>query len=130
VSAAQEENSEAISIDDDVELLTEQIKALKELGAKDQKTQSAKTRATTSASGGVRHLPGGCGGWCTTAPLGCSTRPMNADFNRSAPSCALSDLIDRFELAHPVFSDPPPAKAKRHRDPRRTNPPRGLLHRR
>jgi hypothetical protein len=125
MSAAQEHPA-AISIDDDVELLTEQIEALKALGEQGEvsgnRIYDFSIRWGTALSGRLPRL-------VHYSWLGLLDE---ADESRFRALCTelrgLSDLITRFELAQPVFTDPPPAKAKRHRVPRRTAPRRELFH--
>ena len=127
MSAAQEENSLPVSIDDDVELLTEQINTLTELGRRDDvdddEVYDFSIRWGTALAGRLRRLVH----YSAVGSLG------EADQRRFRSLCeelrSLSDLIDRFGLAQPVFTDSPPASAKRHRGPRRAKSRRGLLHR-
>jgi hypothetical protein len=127
MSAAQE-HPVPVSIDDDVELLTEQIEALKTLGEQDEVGENRiydfSIRWGTALAGRLPRL-------VHYSSLGLLDE---ADESRFRALCTelrgLSDLIARFELAQPVFTDSPPAKAKRHRVPRPTTSRRGLLHRR
>jgi hypothetical protein len=112
-----------VDIDADVELLTEQIKALKELGSKGQVSEGQRydfsIRWGTIQSGRLRRLVHYSG-------LG---RLTDADERRFQALCAelrsLSGLIDRFRLAQPVFTEGKPARAKRYRAPRQTSSWRG-----
>ena len=112
-----------VDIDADVELLTEQIKALKELGSKGQVSEGQRydfsIRWGTIQAGRLRRL-------VHYGALGMLT---DADERRFQALCAelrsLSGLIDRFRLAQPVFTEGKPAKAKRHRAPRQTSSWRG-----
>ena len=128
MSAAQQQNPAPINIDDDVELLTEQIQALKELGQKKELAEGEaydfSIRWGTALAGRLRRL------------VHYSSQGLleEADKRRYQTLCeelrGLSDLIDRFNLAQPVFTDTPPASAKRHREPRHAKSRRGLLRRR
>lgn len=122
--SAEPQAAEPIGIDDDVELLTEQIAALKRLGAKDEvgegESYDLSIRWGTALAGRLRRLVHYSG-----------QGRLDADHERRFQSLCdelrgLTDLIDRFGLAHPVFTDPAPAKAKRHRGARRANSRRGL----
>ncbi len=106
----------AVDIDDDVELITEQIKALKELGRQDDEAPIGEgqrydfsIRWGTVLAGRLRRL-------VHYSSLG---RLNDADERRfhalRAELRRLSHLIDRFRLAHPDFIDGPPATAKRFR---------------
>lgn len=123
--SADPQSAEPIGIDDDVELLTEQIAALKQLGAKDEvdegESYDLSIRWGTALAGRLRRLVHYS-----------SQGRLDADDERRFQSLCdelrgLTELIDRFGLAHPVFTDTPPAKAKRHRGARHTNSRRGLL---
>ncbi len=128
MGADMEENPAPISIDDDVEWLTEQIQALKQLGQKDEVDAGEKydfsIRWGTALAGRLPRL------------VHYSSRGLldAADERRFQALChelrGLSGLIDRIGLAQPVFSDTPPAKAKRRREPRPAKSRRGLLFRR
>jgi hypothetical protein len=108
-----------ISIDDDVELITEQIEALKALGeldeVSDNQSYDFSIRWGTTLAGRLARL-------VHYSALGLLDA---SDEDKFHTLCAelreLSSLVDRFELAHPVFTDTPPATAKRHRVPARTN---------
>ncbi|WP_375486004.1 hypothetical protein [uncultured Mycobacterium sp.] len=117
-----------IGVDDDFELINEQIQALKQLGAKDELADGERydfsIRWGAALAGRLRRL------------VHYSAQGMlsEADERRFQSLCdelrGLSDLIDRFDLAHPVFTDSPPAEAKRHGATRRSSSRRGLrLHR-
>jgi hypothetical protein len=118
----------SISIDDDVELLNEQIKALKALGELDEVSENQSydlsIRWGTALAGRLARL------------VHYSARGLldAVDEDKFQALCAelrgLSDLIDRFELAQPVFTDAPPATAKRYRVSQRTRSRRGLVRRR
>ncbi len=126
MNAAQEQRV-LVSIDDDVALLTEQINALKELGRKDEvdeeESYDVSIRWGTALAGRLRRL-------AHYSSLG---QLNEADEHRYQELCeelrGLSDLIDRFGFAQPVFTDSPPASAKRHRGSRRAKSRRGLLRR-
>ncbi|GBE65873.1 hypothetical protein MFM001_23350 [Mycobacterium sp. MFM001] len=115
-------------IDDDFELLNEQIEALKKLGQKEKLAEGESydfsIRWGAALAGRLRRL------------VHYSSQGIlnEAEERRFQALCdelrGLSDLIDRFELAQPVFTDSPPAKAKRHRGARRSSSRRALrLHR-
>lgn len=118
----------AIGIDDDFELLNEQIEALKKLGQKKElaegETYDFSIRWGAALAGRLRRL------------VHYSSQGIlnEADERRFQALCdelrGLSDLIVRFELAQPVFTDTPPAKAKRHRGARRSSSRRALRLRR
>ena len=107
-----------VDIDADVELLTEQIKALKELGSQGQVSEGQRydfsIRWGTIQAGRLRRL-------VHYSSLGMLN---DADERRFQELCtelrSLSGLIDRFRLAHPVFTEGKPAKAKRFRAPRQS----------
>ena len=125
MSAAQQQHRIPVSIDDDVQLLTEQIDALRALGEKhdvdDEERYDVSIRWGAALAGRLRRL-------VHYSSLGQLTE---ADERRYQALCeelrAVSDLIDRFNFAQPVFTDSPPASAKRHRGPRRAKSRRGLL---
>lgn len=118
MSVAPEQTHRVVSIDDDVELITEQINGLKELAAQGQVSEGQRydfsIRWGTILAGRLRRLT-------HYSSLGMLD---DTDESRFADLCAelrtLSDLITRFRLASPVFTDPVPATARRHRAPRRT----------
>ena len=128
MAAQMEENSAPISIDDDVEWLTEQIQVLKQLGQKDDVDDGEKydfsIRWGTALAGRLPRLV-----HYTSRGLLAET-----DERRFQALCdelrGLSGLIDRIGLAQPVFTDTPPAKAKRQREPRPAKSRRGLAFRR
>ncbi len=111
MAADMEENPAPITIDDDVEWLTEQIQALKQLGQKDEVTDGEKydfsIRWGTALAGRLPRL------------AHYSSRGLldEADERRFQALCdelrGLSDLIDRIGLAQPVFTEPRPAKSRR-----------------
>ncbi len=122
MSATQHPTRAAVAIDDDVQLITEQIKALKELAKQDNEAPVTEgqrydfsIRWGTVLAGRLRRL-------VHYSSLG---RLEDADERRFHALCdelrSLSHLIDRFRLAQPKFTDSPPATAKRFR-PRRGNP--------
>jgi hypothetical protein len=106
----------AVGIDDDVALLSEQIKALKELGDQDEKgavTEGQRydfsIRWGTALAGRLRRL-------VHYSSLGLLCDEDERSFEALCDEFrSLSDLIDRFRLAQPVFTDAPPATAKRFR---------------
>ena len=118
----------AITIDDDVEWLTEQIAALKQLGQKDEVTEGEKydfsIRWGTALAGRLPRL------------VHYSSRGLldEADERRFQALCdemhGLAELIDRIGLVQPVFSSVPPAAAKRRREPKPARSRRGPLFRR
>lgn len=113
-----------IGIDDDFELLNEQIQTLKQLGDKDEleegESYDFSIRWGAALAGRLRRL----------VHYSAQGILSEADERRFQSLCdelrGLSELIDRFDLTHPVFTDPPPAKAKRHRGARRSSSRRGL----
>lgn len=127
MNAAQKQNRVSVNIDDDVAWLTEQVNALKELGRKDEvgeeESYDVSIRWGTALAGRLRRL-------VHYSSLG---RLDEADEHRYQALCeelrGLSDLIDRFGFARPMFTDSPPASATRHRGPRRARSRLGLLRR-
>jgi hypothetical protein len=117
-------NPAPVTIDDDVEWLTEQIEALKQLGRQDEVDEGQKydfsIRWGTAMAGRLRRL------------VHYSARGVlaDADERRFQALCdelnGLSDLIDRIGLARPDFT---PA-AERRPAPRPTNSRHGLRFRR
>ncbi|MEB3982140.1 hypothetical protein OQ968_12785 [Mycobacterium sp. 663a-19] len=116
MSTTQDPVRTAIEIDDDVELITAQIDALKELAKKDDAEAISEgerydfsIRWGTVLAGRLRRL-------VHYSSLG---RLAAADERRLRALCdelrGLSRLIDRFRLAHPNFTDAGPATAKRFR---------------
>ena len=105
-------DSTAVDIDNDVALITEQIKALKELAQEDDKEPISEgqrydfsVRWGTVLAGRLRRL-------AHYSSLG---RLSDADARRFHALCdelrTLSHLIDRFRLAQLNFTDTPPATA-------------------
>jgi hypothetical protein len=125
VSGAQEHNRAPVNIDDDVAWLTDQINGLKELSrmteVDEEESYDFSIRWGTALSGRLRRL-------VHYSSLG---RLDPADESRYQALCeelrGLSDLINRFGLAQPVFTDSPPASAKRHGGPKPAKSRRGLL---
>jgi hypothetical protein len=127
-TADMDDKPAPITIDDDVEWLTEQIQALKQLGHQDEVSDSEKydlsIRWGTALAGRLPRL------------VHYSSRGLldDADERRFQALCdelrRLSGLIDQIGLIQPVFSDTPPAKAKRQREPRPAKSRRGLGFRR
>jgi hypothetical protein len=123
-----EENSAPITIDDDVEWLTEQIEVLKQLGRRDEvddgEIYDFSIRWGTALAGRLPRL------------VHYSSRGLldQADERRFQALCdelrSLSDLIDQIGLAQPVFGDPASGKVKRRREPRQAKSRRGLRFRR
>jgi hypothetical protein len=128
MAAEMDEKPAPITIDDDVEWLTEQIAALRQLGQKDEVSEGEKydfsIRWGTALAGRLPRL------------VHYSSRGLldETDERRFQALChelrELSEVIERIGLAQPVFSDSPPATAKRHREPRPAKSRRGLLLRR
>lgn len=110
-----------IGIDDDFELINEQIEALRELGRKEKldegESYDFSIRWGAALAGRLRRL----------VHYSAQGILSEADARRFESLCeelrGLSELIDRFDLAHPVFTDPSPAKAKRHTGPSRRKSP-------
>jgi hypothetical protein len=119
MSATQNPTRTAVEIDDDVELITGQIKALKELAKMDDEEPinegqryDFSIRWGTVLAGRLRRL-------VHYSSVG---RLDDVDERRFHALCdelrTLSHLIDRFRLAQPNFTEGRPATAKRYR-PRR-----------
>ncbi len=127
MSGAQQRTHVSVSIDDDVAWLNEQIDALKKLGSKHEvdhdECYDVSIRWGTALAGRLRRL-------VHYSSLG---QLSDADERRYQALCeelrALSGLIERFEFAQPIFTDSPPASAKRHRGPKRAKSRRALLRR-
>src|ERR1700722_4497013 len=108
-----------VDVDADVELLTDQIGALRELGGggpvSERQRHDFSIRWGTVGAGRLRRL-------VHYRSLG---KLSDADERRFQAVCAelrsVSDLIDRFRLVRPVFTETRPAAAMGHREPRRTN---------
>jgi hypothetical protein len=128
MAADMDQKPAAITIDDDVEWLTEQIAALKQLGQKDDATEGEKydfsIRWGTALAGRLPRL------------VHYSSRGLldDADERRFQALCdemrGLAELIDRIRLVQPVFSSAPPAAAKRRREPKPARSRRAPLFRR
>lgn len=122
------EKPAAVTIEDDVACLTEQIEALKQLGGQDEVTDGEKydfsIRWGTALAGRLPRLVH----YSSHGLLG------EADERRFQALCdeirGLADLIDRIGLVQPVFSAAPPARANRRREPRPATLRRGLRFRR
>ena len=110
---------DAVDIDNDVELITEQIKALKELAQEDDEEPISEgqrydfsIRWGTVLAGRLRRL----------VHYSSLSRLSDADVQRFHTLCdelrTLSHLIDRFRLAQLNFTDAPPATAKPCRPPK------------
>lgn len=114
MSTAPQQDSATVCIDDDVELLTEQITALKELGDKDDvdddEIYDLSIRWGTALAGRLPRLVH----YSSLGSLG------DADQGRFQSLCddlrAVADLIDRFGFARPLFDEMPG-----RRTPRRVN---------
>jgi hypothetical protein len=119
-----DDNLAPVTIDDDVEWLTEQIQALKQLGRQDDVDDSQKydfsIRWGTALAGRLPRL------------VHYSSRGLlaEADERRFQALCdelrGLSDLIDRIGLARPVLT----SAAERRLEPKPANSRRGLRFRR
>jgi hypothetical protein len=117
-------NLAPVTVDDDVEWLTEQIQALKQLGRQDDVDDGEKydfsIRWGTALAGRLPRL------------VHYSSRGLlaEADERRFQALCdelrGLSDLIDRIGLARPVFT----SAAERRLEPKPANSRRGLRFRR
>jgi len=104
MSATQKDTRASVDIDDDVELITEQIKALKELGKKDDEEPIGEgqrydfsIRWGTVLAGRLRRL-------AHYSSLGMLDAPMNADSARCATRCAgyRTSSIDSGSLTRPA----------------------------
>ena len=119
MSATQHPTREAIDIDSDVELITQQIKALKELATQDDAEAISEgqrydfsIRWGTVLAGRLRRL-------VHYSSLGRLDEADERRFHALRDELGtLSHLIERFRLASPNFTDSPPPSAKRFR-PRR-----------
>jgi len=104
----------AVDIDNDVELITGQINALKELAKTDDDAPITEVQRYDFAIRWGTVLAGRLRRLVHYASLG---RLDDADVRRFHALCdelrALSHLIDRFRLARPNFTVAPPAAAKR-----------------
>lgn len=128
MSSGPDANPAPITIDDDVEWLTEQIAALNQLGHKDEVSEGERydfsIRWGTALAGRLPRL------------VHYSSRGLldEADQRRFQSLCdelrRLSDVIDRLGLAQPVFTETPPVKSYAHREPRPATSRRGPLFRR
>ncbi len=115
------------TVDDDLELLTEQLQALKQLA--EQEENDSGQVYTVGVRWGVA-----LSGRLPRLAYYSSLRLLDdADEARYQALCeelrSLSGQIDRFKFARPVFTVPPAAKAKRHGAARHANSRRGLLRR-
>lgn len=109
--ADMDDNPAPITIDDDVDWLTEQIEALKQLGRNGEVSDGEKydfsIRWGTALAGRLPRL------------VHYSSRGMldEADERRFQALCdelrGLSELIDRVGLVQPVFTEPKPARSRR-----------------
>jgi hypothetical protein len=120
MGATQDGLRTVVDIDGDVELITEQIRALKALGRQDDREPIGEGRRYDFSIGWGTILAGRLRRLVHYSSLG---ELDDADEGRFRELCdelrALSHLIDRFRLAQPVFSAGPPAAAKRFRAGRR-----------
>ncbi|OBG41718.1 hypothetical protein A5672_12420 [Mycobacterium alsense] len=94
-----------IGVDDDVELLTEQIEALRELGRLDDVSESQvydfSIRWGAALSGRLRRL-------VHYSRVGALDEAAESRFQSlCAELRSVSDLIERFDIASPRFSDAP-----------------------
>jgi hypothetical protein len=100
-----------ITIDDDVEWLTEQIDALKQLGQKGQVSDGEKYDFS------IRWGTALAGRWPRLVHYSSRGLLDEADERRFQALCdelrGLSDLIGRIGLAQPVFTEQKPAKSRR-----------------
>ncbi len=113
MAADIQENPTPVTIDDDVEWLTEQIEALKQLGQQDEVDEGKKydfsIRWGTALAGRLPRL------------VHYSSRGLldDADKRRFQLLCdelrGLSPLIDRIGVAQPVFTEQKPATSRRGR---------------
>jgi hypothetical protein len=113
MSAAQE-NSASVRIDDDIELLTEQITALKALGHRDEvdddDVYDLSIRWGTALAGRLPRL-------VHYSSLGSLDEPDQRRFRSLRDEFrSVSDLVERFAFPRPVFDDTPG-----RRTPRRVN---------
>lgn len=117
MAADMQENPTSITIDDDVEWLTEQIEALEQLGQQDEVSDGQKydfsIRWGTALAGRLPRL------------VHYSSRGLldGADQRRFQALCdqlhGLSGVINRLGLAQPVLTEQKPAKSRRGRRSRR-----------
>lgn len=99
------EITQPIGVDDDIELLTEQIESLKQLGrcdhVDDGKIYDFSIRWGAALAGRLRRL----------VHYSCLGILSAADEQRFQSVCdelrSMSDLIERFDLARPRFTDTP-----------------------
>lgn len=116
MSATQNPTRAAVAIDHDVELITQQIKALQELAQKDAEAPISEgqrydfsIRWGTVLAGRLRRL-------VHYSSLGLLDDADERRFRALREELrTLSHLIDRFRLAQPNYTDGPPAMAKRFR---------------
>jgi hypothetical protein len=115
----------AITVDDDIDWLTEQVEALRELGRQEQVSDGEKydfsIRWGTALAGRLPRL------------LHYSSRGLlePADEERFQALCddlrELSNLVAKLGLVQPVFSAAPRAVTRRRREPRPATSRRGPL---
>lgn len=126
MSGAQQHNRVSVSIDDDVAWLTEQIDALRQLGSKDEVDEEecydVSIRWGTALAGRLRRL----------VHYSSLSQLNDVDERRYQELCdelrSVSGLTERFGFAQPIFTDSPPASAKRQ-GPRLAKSQRELLRR-
>jgi hypothetical protein len=116
MSAPQNPTRTAVDIDDDVELINGQIKALKELAEKDYQAPISEgqrydfsIRWGTVLAGRLRRLVH----YSALGELNDTDERRFGELRNELRT--LSHLIDRFRLAQPNFTDGAPATAKRFR---------------
>ena len=127
MSAAQQGHA-PVGVDDDLELLTEQLRALKSFAEEDDvndgQIYDLSIRWGATLAGRLPRL----------VHYSCHALLNEADEAKFQALCdemrALSGQIDRFKLAQPVLTNPPPAKAKRHRVRRPAGSRSGILRKR
>lgn len=116
MSATRNPIRAAVDVDNDLELITGQINALKELAKTDDDGPITEVQRYDFAIRWGTVLAGRLRRVVHYASLG---RLDNADVRRFHALCdelrALSHLIDRFRLARPNFTVAPPATTKRFR---------------
>ncbi|SOX52674.1 hypothetical protein MAAFP003_1341 [Mycobacterium ahvazicum] len=109
----------AIDIDEDVELLSEQIAALRQLDKRHEPVTEGERYDFSIRWGAAL-----AGRWRRMVHYSTAGRLTDLDECRfkglRSELHALSDVIDRFRLAQPVFTDAPPTAAKRFRPGRRS----------
>ncbi len=116
MSATQKPTRTGVDIDDDVEFLTDETKVRKELDEEDREDSVGEEQHYDLSIRWGRAMAGRLQRLVHYSSLGLLDQ---ADERRFQSLCdelrALSDLIDRFDLAQPVLTDGPPAATKRYR---------------